>query len=295
MSLTHAKNNVWTCESCNCKTNPVRAVECAICGTAAPKTKFGRKAHGSYVLVSLNNAKRRAFARVFDLRTDTVLTEELPAAEELDDRVAVALRTALDAGYQAKVRHEKHRRHSTAQTLAKRVHREREAEESRARVTGDLFAQVAAGVEIDRRAGTSGPHFRVLSLGHVGVDLADLSTNRWLSSSSQSTNDARASKLSRARPGRRVEDSSSAQVMAHDRSQANVQRMLGQQSDMRRRIEAIAVEPDLHSYDDDPRSRYASSVDEDEARVLIDAGAAARAAMVPWLRQGATAWLAAEP
>jgi len=55
------------------------------------------------------------------------------------------------------------------------------------------------------------------------------------------------------------------------------------------------VEPDLHSYDDDPRSRYASSVDEDEARVLIDAGAAARAAMVPWLRQGATAWLAAEP
>ncbi|KAK7242651.1 hypothetical protein SO694_00016265 [Aureococcus anophagefferens] len=230
MSLTHAKNNVWTCESCNCKTNPVRAVECAICGTAAPKTKFGRKAHGSYVLVSLNNAKRRAFARVFDLRTDTVLTEELPAAEELDDRVAVALRTALDAGYQAKVRHEKHRRHSTAQTLAKRVHREREAEESRARVTGDLFAQVAAGAEIDRRAGTSGPRFR---------------------------------------------------VMAHDRSQANVQRMLGQQSDMRRRIEAIAVEPDLHSYDDDPRSRYASSVDEDEARVLIDAGAAARAAMVP--------------
>ena len=69
--------------------------------------------------------------------------------------------------------------------------------------------------------------------------------------------------------------------MAHDRSQANVQRMLGQQSDMRRRIEAIAVEPDLHSYDDDPRSRYAASVDEDEARVLIDAGAAARAAMVP--------------
>ena len=69
--------------------------------------------------------------------------------------------------------------------------------------------------------------------------------------------------------------------MAHDRSQANVQRMLGQQSDMRRRIEAIAVEPDLHSYDDDPRRRYASSVDEDEARVLIDAGAAARAAMVP--------------
>ena len=198
MSLTHAKNNVWTCESCNCKTNPVRAVECAICGTAAPKTKFGRKAHGSYVLVSLNNAKRRAFARVFDLRTDTVLTEELPAAEELDDRVAVALRTALDAGYQAKVRHEKHRRHSTAQTLAKRVHREREAEESRARVTGDLFAQVAAGVEIGRRAGTSGPRFRVLSLGHI--DLADLSTNRWLSSSSQSTNDARASKLSRARP-----------------------------------------------------------------------------------------------
>ncbi|KAH8067601.1 hypothetical protein JL721_7443 [Aureococcus anophagefferens] len=254
MSLTHAKNNVWTCESCNCKTNPVRAVECAICGTAAPKTKFGRKAHGSYVLVSLNNAKRRAFARVFDLRTDTVLTEELPAAEELDDRVA---------------------------TLAKRVHREREAEESRARVTGDLFAQVAAGAEIDRRAGTSGPRFRVLSLGHVGVDVADLSTNRWLSSSSRSTNDAaRRNRRARAR-GRRVEASRSAQVMAHDRSQANVQRMLGQQSDMRRRIEAIAVEPDLHSYDDDPRSRYASSVDEDEARVLIDAGAAARAAMVP--------------
>jgi len=140
MSLTHAKNNVWTCESCNCKTNPVRAVECAICGTAAPKTKFGRKAHGSYVLVSLNNAKRRAFARVFDLRTDTVLTEELPAAEELDDRVAVALRTALDAGYQAKVRHEKHRRHSTAQTLAKRVHREREAEGRRSAESTLAFA-----------------------------------------------------------------------------------------------------------------------------------------------------------
>lgn len=71
------------CESCNCKTNPVRVVSCQICGTEAPRTRFGLKAHGKFVLVSLHNAKQRAFTRIFDVRNDCVVTEELPMAESL--------------------------------------------------------------------------------------------------------------------------------------------------------------------------------------------------------------------
>ena len=42
-------------------------------------------------------------------------------------------------------------------------------------------------VEINRRFGTSRPHFEILELGHIEVDVADFWTNRVLSSSPRST------------------------------------------------------------------------------------------------------------
>ena len=169
--------------------------------------------------MSLHNAKKRAFGRIFDLRTDSLVTEELEAGDDLEERVGGMLTRALDPKEQARAAQLRQRSMSVAHTLTKRVAMEREAEAAASKPTGDLFAQ----------------------------------------------------------------------VMAHDRSQANVQRMIGQQHDMRRRVEAISVDPEIWEYGDEDGRRDArrsaagssSFVDEDEARVLIDAGAAARAAMVP--------------
>ena len=46
--MSRQLNHVWTCESCNCRTNPVRSTKCGICGTPAPRTTFGTFAHGRY-------------------------------------------------------------------------------------------------------------------------------------------------------------------------------------------------------------------------------------------------------
>ena len=58
---------------------------------------------------------------------------------------------------------------------------------------------VAGCVDIDRWFGGSPPNFGTLDLGHIEVDSADSWTNRWLSSSSRSTAEEIASKLSHTR------------------------------------------------------------------------------------------------
>ena len=55
------------------------------------------------------------------------------------------------------------------------------------KLTGGPDGDVAGRVEIDRRAGTSGPNFSNFELGHIEVDSADFWTNRLLSASSRST------------------------------------------------------------------------------------------------------------
>lgn len=208
MSLTHARNMIWTCEACNCKTNPVRAVECAICGCEAPRTRFGVKAHGKYVLVSLHNSRQRAFARIFDVKADCCGTEELPNAETLGKRVRTALRTALDGSYKQKRDVERKRAYGVARSLAAQAREEHKAGEGAARATGDLFAQ----------------------------------------------------------------------VMAHDRSTQNGRMMQSQLVNMRRKIDELTGDGAAESAE--PRG-FRKSEDVDEARVLIDAGAAARASMIP--------------
>jgi len=54
-------------------------------------------------------------------------------------------------------------------------------------------------VEINHRSGGSPPDFGTLDLGRIDVDSADVSTNRWLSSSSRSTSEDLASRRSHTR------------------------------------------------------------------------------------------------
>ena len=61
-------NHVWRCDICNSCTNPVRAPKCTICGTPAPRTRFGTFSHGRYVLVDLRTGRNAAEARARRVR-----------------------------------------------------------------------------------------------------------------------------------------------------------------------------------------------------------------------------------
>ena len=59
-------------------------------------------------------------------------------------------------------------------------------DDTRRNANSVAMLHVASRVRIDRRFGTSRPHFEMLSLGHIDADSADFWTDRWLFSSSRS-------------------------------------------------------------------------------------------------------------
>ena len=102
--MSRRTNHVWRCDICNSCTNPVRAPKCTICGTPAPRTRFGTFSHGRYVLVDLRTGRNAAEARIHELATDVVHIEELPAGDDLEERIADALKSALDDDFRSQRR-----------------------------------------------------------------------------------------------------------------------------------------------------------------------------------------------
>lgn len=141
-AMSRRVNHVWKCEICNCATNPVRAAKCTICGEPAPRTRFGTFTHGRYVLVDLRTGRNAAEARIYELASNKNHIEELPAGEDLDDRVAEVLRNALDDEFRETRRIEAPRLASRARRRHRGAQLSYEASEDAKVVRGDLFAQV---------------------------------------------------------------------------------------------------------------------------------------------------------
>ena len=135
-------NHVWRCDICKSCTNPVRAPKCTICGTPAPRTRFGTFSHGRYVLVDLRTGRNAAEARIHELATDEVHIEELPAGDDLEERIADALKSALDEDFRAERRVEAPRLASRARRRLKHEKQSYETKQDAKILKGDLFAQV---------------------------------------------------------------------------------------------------------------------------------------------------------
>ena len=135
-------NHVWRCDICNSCTNPVRAPKCIICGTPAPRTRFGTFSHGRYVLVDLRTGRNAAEARIHELATDVVHIEELPAGDDLEERIADALKGALDDDFREARRIEAPRLASRARRRLKHEKQDYEKKQDAKVLKGDLFAQV---------------------------------------------------------------------------------------------------------------------------------------------------------
>ena len=140
--MSRRTNHVWRCDICNSCTNPVRAPKCIICGTPAPRTRFGTFSHGRYVLVDLRTGRNAAEARIHELATDAVHIEELPAGDDLEERIADALKSALDDDFRAERRVEAPRLASRARRRLKHEKTQYETKQDAKILKGDLFAQV---------------------------------------------------------------------------------------------------------------------------------------------------------
>ena len=140
--MSRRTNHVWRCDICNSCTNPVRAPKCTICGTPAPRTRFGTFSHGRYVLVDLRTGRNAAEARIHELATDVVHIEELPAGDDLEERIADALKSALDDDFREARRIEAPRLASRARRRLKHEKQSYETKQDAKVLKGDLFAQV---------------------------------------------------------------------------------------------------------------------------------------------------------
>ncbi|CAH0377504.1 unnamed protein product [Pelagomonas calceolata] len=140
--MSRRTNHVWRCDICNSCTNPVRAPKCIICGTPAPRTRFGTFSHGRYVLVDLRTGRNAAEARIHELATDVVHIEELPAGDDLEERIADALKSALDDDFREARRLEAPRLASRARRRLKHEKQSYETKQDAKVLKGDLFAQV---------------------------------------------------------------------------------------------------------------------------------------------------------
>ena len=93
-------------------------------------------------LVDLRTGRNAAEARIHELATDVVHIEELPAGDDLEERIADALKSALDDDFREARRIEAPRLASRARRRLKHEKQSYETKQDAKVLKGDLFAQV---------------------------------------------------------------------------------------------------------------------------------------------------------